>query len=191
MVRSALVCVAALVVLAPAVARARGGVVDPDTTAARRHFEAGLVHYQVDDFRGALVEFEAARRLKPLPAFDYNIGRCHDRLEEYEAAVRSYRRYLDEAPGASDAPEVRARIGVLEERLAAAAAAVVVAPPPLVAPPPPPPAPAPSTSRRRLTWGLVGGGAAVALVVTAVVLASVLGGGTTYPAPSLGSIRGN
>jgi tetratricopeptide (TPR) repeat protein len=148
---------------------------DPDTTAARRHFDAGLHYYDHEDFKGALAEFQAARRSKPLPAFDYNIGRCYDRLEMYNEAIDLYERYLRAAPQSSDAAEVRGRIDALKERVK------------VIAPPPPTES---SPFKRPLVWGLVGGGAAVVIVV-AVVLGVTLGGGSSFPVPSLGSIRGN
>ena len=94
-------------------------VVDPDTAAARRHFDAGLELYGLDRYADAIVEFEQARRLKRIPAFDYNIGKCEERLERWSEAIAAYERFLAAAPAfAEETSGIRARIGVLRQRLA-------------------------------------------------------------------------
>jgi tetratricopeptide (TPR) repeat protein len=113
---------------------------DPDTEVARRHFDRGTKSYQEQDYEVALREFEAARRVKSLPAFDYNIGRCQDRLERYPEAVAAYERYVASSV-APDVAEVRERIRVLKERIAEAEAA---AKPAVPSPPAKEPAPAPA-----------------------------------------------
>jgi tetratricopeptide (TPR) repeat protein len=92
---------------------------DPDTEIAQRHFEKGAAFYQQRDYVHALQEFQAARRAHPAAAFDFNIGRCHDRLEQLHEAIEAYRRYVEWKPTPSDAAEVRARITALEARLGA------------------------------------------------------------------------
>jgi tetratricopeptide (TPR) repeat protein len=154
---------------------------DPDTEVSRRHFELASDHYRRRDYTQALREFEAARRAKPLPQFDYNIGRCNDRLERYPEAIVAYRRYLTADPGAKDAGEVRQRITVLESRVAAEPPpATVVAPPATVITPPatvvvtPAPAtatvpavsaPPPQLYRRGWFWAVIGGVAIVGVGV--------------------------
>src|SRR5437660_1352841 len=90
---------------------------DPDTELAQRLFNEGAAAYAAHDYARALDRFEAARRLKPLPAFDYNIARCHDRLGHAREAVDGYQRYLDTGP--ADAAEVRDRVTVLRARIEA------------------------------------------------------------------------
>ena len=115
------VCCIAAVSIAAASGAARAAapdaVVDPDTQIARRHFDRGTVLYGEEKYAEAIVEFEAARKVKPLPAFDYNIAKAHDRLEHIDDAVRAYQRYVEGAPNAADVAEVRARIAVLRQRL--------------------------------------------------------------------------
>jgi tetratricopeptide (TPR) repeat protein len=94
---------------------------DPDTEAARRHFALGSQRYEQGDYPGALVEFEAARKLKPLAELDYNVARCHDRLEHYPQALAEYKKYLKQKPDA----EVQERVKLLEERVAVARPVVV------------------------------------------------------------------
>src|SRR4030095_7250105 len=80
-----------------------GSMEDPDTEVARRHFEKGRAHYDRQDYRHALDEFLGAQRAKSLPGFDFNIARCHDRLEEYALAIEHYELYLTARPNAPDA----------------------------------------------------------------------------------------
>ena len=89
---------------------ARGDdVEDPDVSAARGHFKKGATAYEKEDFAGAIAEFEAGRVIKPAPAFDWNIGRCLDRLGRYPEAVAAYRRYLSSGPPADEDSTRRSR----------------------------------------------------------------------------------
>jgi len=131
---------------------------DFDTDAARALFKRGTVQYDAGHYRDALGMFEQARAIKPLPAFDYNIAKCHEQLGELDAAVAAYERYTATQP--ADAGEVRAHVSELRARIAATLAPNT--PPP--SPSPPPPA-APSHRARTLTIaGAVAGGAGLALV---------------------------
>jgi tetratricopeptide (TPR) repeat protein len=103
---------------------------DPDADLARKHFQHGLVLYNDGRFDAAVREFEAARELKPLPAFDFNIARCYERLEYWERAAAEYERYLLHAPGAPEAAEVRERIPVLRARARRAARTATATAPP-------------------------------------------------------------
>jgi tetratricopeptide (TPR) repeat protein len=95
---------------------------DQDTEIAKRHFNAGKALYAAQKYDQAIVEFEKAREVKPLPAFDYNIGLCHDRLEHLAEAIAAYRRFLDGTNDPKEKIEPGARVKVLEERLAKAQA---------------------------------------------------------------------
>lgn len=151
---------------------------DPDMEIARRHFEQGTNLYEAGKYAEAITEFEAARQAKPLPAFDYNIARCHDRLEHRAEAITAYERYTAGAPDAADAAEVRERIRVLKARVAPATgtATVAVPPNPLSQPPAsiPHPAAASSTPPRRYAL-LAAGGTVVAAGL--VLLGAALGTG--------------
>jgi outer membrane protein assembly factor BamD (BamD/ComL family) len=89
---------------------------DPDTDRARRHFQQGLTYYEADSYDQAAKEFEEARRLKPLPAFDFNIGRTYDRLGNDALAIAAYERYIASMPTPPDAEDIRTRIAVLKTR---------------------------------------------------------------------------
>ena len=90
----------------------------PDEEIARRHYEDGKAAYVRKDYRAAIAAFEEARRVLPQAAFDYNIARCWDRMNEPTRAVEEYRRYLAGAGDDPNASEVRARVEVLQRRVA-------------------------------------------------------------------------
>ena len=91
-------------------------VEDPDTEIAKRHFAAGAALYDAGRYEDAIVEFSAARAVRPAPAFDFNIARCYDRLERTRDAVDWYERYLAaNPPNDGGAHE---RLVLLRERLA-------------------------------------------------------------------------
>jgi tetratricopeptide (TPR) repeat protein len=90
---------------------------DPDTEVARRHFRAGSAAYAQGDYGVALDQFVQARRAKPLPDLDYNIGRCHDRLEHYAEAIAAYQRFVDGSSDPQERARTTARIDVLRARL--------------------------------------------------------------------------
>src|SRR3972149_2341080 len=50
------------------------------------------------DSRAAILEFKAADALVPSPILSFNIGLCHEKLGEEEAAVSLYRTYLAPPP---------------------------------------------------------------------------------------------
>jgi tetratricopeptide (TPR) repeat protein len=136
---------------------------DPDTEIARRHFEAGRLQYEASDYQGALREFEAARKVRNLPAFDYNIARCLDRLERPAEAIAAYQRYLAANGDTADTAEVRERVRVLQERIA----------PPATAPPPPAAKPPAPSSRRWIAPGVTTGVTLALAVSGAALLGSV------------------
>lgn len=145
---------------------------DPDTEIARRHFTRGTTLYDDGKYAEAIVEFEAAKKLKQSPALDYNIARCQDRREHLREAIDAYERFLAGAPGDADAPDVRARIAVLRQRLDEAERAKAPPAPREAAPTVVPAAtvalpatePSPTRPRRRLYTWIVGGAGAALLV---------------------------
>ncbi len=93
---------------------------DPDVEVARRHFEHGLELYMNARYSDAIGEFEAARRLKPLPALGYNIARCYDRMERWQEALAEYERYTQLIAPVPPDRELQERIQVLQDRIRAA-----------------------------------------------------------------------
>jgi tetratricopeptide (TPR) repeat protein len=61
---------------------------------AREKFTQGNAAYERGEFRQALVAFDAAYKLAPLPGFLFNVAQCHRQLGAYERAAFFYRRYL-------------------------------------------------------------------------------------------------
>jgi tetratricopeptide (TPR) repeat protein len=124
---------------------------------AQAHFARGAQLYATQRYAEAIDEFEEARRYAPLPAFDYNIARCQERLGHNRAAIAAYERYLGSNP--SDAMEIRRHVSLLR-------GPVPSLPAEPVAPAPPAPAeavtpPRQDDSRRPLRIGagvLLGGG---------------------------------
>jgi hypothetical protein len=105
-------------VVALGVARARANTLsEPDVEIGRRHYEKGAKRYAQADYAGALEAFQLARRVYSAPELDFNIARCHDRLEHPREAIASYQRYLDARPATPETPEIQERIRVLRERL--------------------------------------------------------------------------
>src|SRR6266542_2190866 len=108
LVRSAvLVCL-----VAASAAHAAGS--DDDGARAARYFAEGQRAYEHGDFELARLQFEAARRLRPVPELHFDIARCWDQLGRHDQAIAEYRRYLAAAPDGPNVASVRARIAVLE-----------------------------------------------------------------------------
>ncbi|MSP61520.1 MAG: hypothetical protein EXR72_14510 [Myxococcales bacterium] len=105
---------------------------DPDREAARRHFQAGSLLFDQGRYADAIAEFEVARGLVNLPAFDYNIARGHEYLEHWDRAADAYERFLAASPGDPDALQLRARVGALRLRAGPRAPATVAVPAPAV-----------------------------------------------------------
>lgn len=91
---------------------------DPDTEIAQRRFQRGATLYAEGRYEEAIVEFKAARVVKPLPALDYNIARCLDRLERWSDAIKNYEAYLSTLAPGPESSEINARVLMLRQRLA-------------------------------------------------------------------------
>jgi tetratricopeptide (TPR) repeat protein len=133
--------IAAVLTLTPMVAAAKhptgllAKLDDPDTEAARRHFQAGAEAYEAGDYQRALREFQTGKLIKATPGFDFNIARCYERLEQYPEALTAYEAYLRANPDEDDKGTValsRERVAVLKVRIEA----LKVPPPAAVAPAP-------------------------------------------------------
>jgi tetratricopeptide (TPR) repeat protein len=121
---------AVLALGAPAFAQEEGAA-EPDAEAqpedleaareARRHFSAGLEHFQGHRYREAIRSFQLAAQLVPSADLWYNIARAHEELSEHEAAIEHYQRYLRDRVDPPDRARVEAHIEELRERAAAAA----------------------------------------------------------------------
>ncbi len=128
---------------------------------ARQKYDEGARAYERGDYQAALRSFEAAKAAAPSPEFEFNLGRCLERLGRWEAAASAYERFLVGKPTVTDAAEIRERIADL--RLRARDAAKPAPPPP--APPPPHP-----RSLRLPALALLGATVALAGAATGVYL---------------------
>lgn len=90
---------------------------------ARQAFQEGEQAYYAGRFREALDRFSLAYELSARAELLYNIGTAHDRLNNAEPALRSYREYLEARPEAPNREFVLARIAVLEGVVAGDASA--------------------------------------------------------------------
>src|SRR6185295_19141018 len=88
-----------------------------DKDAARDRFRQGAQAYSEGRFKDAIDLFFDADRLAPNPAFAYNIGLAYEELGDAANALRWYRSYLRDLPGAPDQAEVEPRIAAAEKHL--------------------------------------------------------------------------
>ncbi len=134
---------------------ARAELADPDLDIARRHVAEGTRLYEQGDYLHALAEFRLARAIKARPELDFDIARCHDRLEQVEEAIVSYERFVAATSDQANAASVRERIRVLSTRVGHAA-----------------PTDRPSSRARRYGLAI---GVGVTAVVSAIVAAGLVG----------------
>lgn len=86
---------------------------------ARRHFDRGMAAVELakssEDLNVAINEFKQATILAPdWPDAHFNLGKVLEATERFKEAIVSYRRYLELAPNATDAAEVKSSINKLE-----------------------------------------------------------------------------
>ena len=116
-----LLLLAALLAL-PGAGAAADPAVDPSAdpaAAARAAYREGADLYKAGKYREAITQFEAADRLKPSPALQFNIGQSWEKLGEPAAALASFARYLRLDPAAPNRESVQRSVKTLEARLAA------------------------------------------------------------------------
>lgn len=107
--------VAVLLVSGPTSA---GAQTEPEKALAQKRHKVGLQLYDISQFEKALVEFEEAYRLYPLPKMLHNIAMTHEALGNLDKAISNYRLFLEKLPESPNAPVVKTRINSLEDRLA-------------------------------------------------------------------------
>jgi hypothetical protein len=66
----------------------------PSKQAAREHLDHGNVLYKEAKWEEAIGEYEAGAKIEPAPVFDYNLGQCHRKRGEYQAALHYYDRFV-------------------------------------------------------------------------------------------------
>ncbi len=81
---------------------------------ARGLFLAGQAAYNRAQFEEALGYFEGAYQMSNRPELLFNIGLAAQRAGQRDRALDAFRQYVREVPGATNRPDVEARIGELE-----------------------------------------------------------------------------
>jgi outer membrane receptor for ferrienterochelin and colicin len=112
---------------------------------ARGHFKQGMEAIAAGKYKDGIVDLEKAYEILPHPNVLFNIARANALAGDLDAALRYYRRYLDDNP--ADKETVEATVRDLELQLARSRPAVVA--PPVVEPAKdPPPTKLPDNSAR-------------------------------------------
>lgn len=88
------------------------------TDKAKALFAEGNQHYSLGEFDKAMASYTVAYRLKPLPAFLFNIAQCHRKLGHYKDAVAMYQNYLVGVPNAPNKDVVDSLINEARDRQA-------------------------------------------------------------------------
>lgn len=99
-----------------------------DYAAAGRHVAAAKEAYGKGAFVAAAEEYAKAYDLAKDPVLLANVAECNERSGKLDLAVKNYRQYLADAPGATDRGEIEKRIAELQKKLAAPTAVPVPAP---------------------------------------------------------------
>ena len=70
------------------------------TDRAKALFAEGNQHFNLNEYAQALELYKRAYRIKPLPAFLFNMAQCHRKLGHFQDAINSYQAYLSGVPDA-------------------------------------------------------------------------------------------
>jgi tetratricopeptide (TPR) repeat protein len=79
---------------------------------AKSLFAEGNESYNLGEFEKALDRYKLAYRVKPLPAFQFNIAQCHRKLAQHKEAIAMYQAYL---VGVQNAPNKEMVEGLIDE----------------------------------------------------------------------------
>jgi tetratricopeptide (TPR) repeat protein len=86
----------------------------PDGPRARALALEGRKAFDAGDFAGAILRYQEAWRLEPVPGLLFNLGQSYRRAREPQRALSYYRRYLETKPAAAYAAAVTTLITQLE-----------------------------------------------------------------------------
>src|SRR5688572_26189693 len=92
----------------------RGDRAGAERASAERAFQRGSAHFNLGEYAEAVLAFEEAYRLQPLPLLLYNIAQSYRYLGDHAKALTFYKTYLREDPRSRYRAEVQRRIGELE-----------------------------------------------------------------------------
>jgi tetratricopeptide (TPR) repeat protein len=105
-----------------------------DPNDAKSRYLSGQSHYNLNEFAEALQDFKEAYRLRPDPAFLFNIAQCERQLGNLEEAIKFYRTYLRNKPEAGNKREIEKKIDELKGLIEAKKKATMGAPQAVIPP---------------------------------------------------------
>lgn len=91
---------------------------DATIDKAKALFAEGNENYNLGEFDKALERYKLAYRVKPLPAFQFNIAQCHRKLGQHQEAIAMYQAYLVGVPNAKDKATVESLIAESRKAIA-------------------------------------------------------------------------
>ncbi len=80
----------------------------------KEHYEKATRLYNVGKYQDAIAEYEAAYLVSADPVMLFNIAQCHRLNNQPDEAVRFYKNYLRNAPGAPNRDDVERKIVEME-----------------------------------------------------------------------------
>jgi tetratricopeptide (TPR) repeat protein len=80
------------------------------TDRAKALFAEGNQHFNLNEYDQALELYKRAYRIRPLPAFLFNMAQCNRKLGHYQDAINNYQSYLVGVPDASNKEMVESLI---------------------------------------------------------------------------------
>lgn len=107
----------ALVLMALPSSRANADEVTAEKAAL--HSKLGKMAFAEGDFAECVVQFQKSNESKEMARNHFNLGLCHERLEQFEDAVVAFRAYLTIEAEGDRAGEALTRIELLELKLGA------------------------------------------------------------------------
>lgn len=81
-----------------------------DLERANRYWDSGFIFYASKEYDKARSDFENAYNLTKSPDFLINLSKVCEKLSDYACAIKNLEAYLQECPGAPDAPTARQRL---------------------------------------------------------------------------------
>jgi tetratricopeptide (TPR) repeat protein len=114
---SRLLCVAWLVLSASSVAAQSVAPLEADKVEAKKHYQRGVAHYGLNEYKAAVKEFQEAYRLNPDPAILYNLGLAYRLDGDLESALRVYKSFLRTVEPSQRREQVENIVTALEKQL--------------------------------------------------------------------------
>jgi len=88
------------------------------TQKAKQHYLKGEAYFKAHAFSAAMGEYLSGYEEKPDPVFIFNVAQCQRLLGHHGPALRSYRRYLVEAPEGAGRAIAEKQVAELERLVA-------------------------------------------------------------------------